>query len=286
MALRKLPTGLFDLPLELRQNIYGHLVPSSQTLTYGATWPGEGVMLAACEADPRVNDELRSWATRKCGWRRFVVSSQKFPLWAWEVDLDKTRGIEVIIERYDLDNSPASLAATRDNLTELVDHLRRYEHLPAIEVIFNDKKTGTSCEHWTRELQPSECTYGSLPKTMPNMPNYPIVEYLLEPLLQLPNCRGAYVGLLEENLIGAEDVKREVEDLKAVADDIWLDDADTRFDYWYVEALFEGLEKWLAGERGDAGFGEMVRKGLEVMRAEKNDEGPSWLDAGYESEGM
>lgn len=76
-------TGFLDLPLELRQEVYLHLIPSDRVIYFPATQyrrNAEKTTFAVCATDPDINDELEEFLYEECGAQIMVTPHEEMGL--------------------------------------------------------------------------------------------------------------------------------------------------------------------------------------------------------------
>ncbi|KAK3625305.1 hypothetical protein LTR56_020470 [Elasticomyces elasticus] len=248
-------TGFLDLPLEIRQIIYHEILPQEPYLTVNELhwdtdresriqeigikgWKEEQeqrAFQAVCQTSPQINIELREWAEKKRYGRRFVVTpnSRRPPD---NIDYDKLRFIDIVIDHYDLDNVERSLISLMLKIRELVDTLRRYDKVGEVWIEFRDRRieNARGDPYWCCDVDDSQATWGSPLNTLPGI-DFPIVTYLLRPLLNLPTCTYAGITLLDYIVHEAE-----LESTEGLPGP---------FGYEYMVDLFELAEHRLMGGR-------------------------------------
>ncbi|KAK5725379.1 hypothetical protein LTR15_003565 [Elasticomyces elasticus] len=261
MQESKRPTGIFDLPLEIRQAIYHEILPKEPYLTVGELhwntnretriseigyqgWKEEQeqrTFQAACQTCPQIDAELNEWAEKKRYGRRFVITpASKDP--PDSIEYDKLWSINIVIDYYNLDHCifdivQWSLIDLMLNIQAFVRVLRDYKKLPDVWIEFRDLEweRGRGDPHWCCKVDDGQVLFGSPLKTLPGI-ELPIMTYLLQPLLGLPPCEIAGISLLE--------------DIFDVADVENTEGLPSLFDYEYMKELLDAVEGWLEGDRG------------------------------------
>lgn len=227
------------MPLELRQQIYEDMLPRDRMLTFDTTrhWPSEQTMKAAYEADARLRSELQDWARQRCG-LRIVISPNSRPPPA-DIPFHSIRRLELFIDHYDHKDGGYSLRRLHFNISRVAAMLSKHASLQQVTIRFRDEHTGTiyADDHWTARIIRVERRRGSVLDKIGDGP--PIVNYLLNPLLQLPVCKRVGVPLLR-NVVPFEG---------------WAhpgpcdDDYGPIFDKRYMKKLFGALAVWLQSDR-------------------------------------
>ncbi|KAK5733031.1 hypothetical protein LTR17_010038 [Elasticomyces elasticus] len=248
--------GIFDLPLELRQQIYDEMLPDNynRVLTFEKQmWPSDRAaqfhhvgnscweeerrmraLHAACLSHPQVDVEIRDWAEKQKYGRRFIFSSFG-PSSEALADLayDKLWCIEIYLDGYDVDNVDVSVTKLAMRLRAFVVMLKRYQKLPPVYVKFREGYDSVQCQQlWCYKVDECQSMLAKL-----NRSGTPIVTYLLLTLVDLPPSEYACIDLLE-NICSFEQVSSK----KGVS--------GRAHDYEYMIKAFEAAEQWLMGDRG------------------------------------
>ncbi|KAK4955278.1 hypothetical protein LTR10_007473 [Elasticomyces elasticus] len=256
----KRPTGIFDLPLDIRQIIYHEVLPQEPYLAVDKLhwdtdresrieeigykgWKEEQeqrTFQAACQTCPQIDAELNAWAEKKKYGRRFIITpdSKKLPD---NIEYDKLWSINIVIDHYNL-NHPfldvveRSLIDLMLNIQAFVKVLQGYKKLRHVWIEFQDVEWefGRGDPHWCCEVDDDQMNWGSPLETLLRA-EVPIVTYLLQPLLELPPCAMAGIDLLN----GISDVA-DVESTEGLP---------SPFGYEYMEELIDTVEGWLMGGR-------------------------------------
>lgn len=256
----KKPTNFLSLPLELRQQVYDHLLPQFTLLfdevqnhrPYYYCRKSQGmdnktIAKNIRKASPTIERELRDHYRRKCSHLKFYVNPEP-----WQPPLEVTKYLQpskiiIEIQHYDLEaRMMPQLENMRDNLRKFIKFLEtRYTTLPDIIVCFED--TGHDIEeyepgdeynmwkhnrawgdpHWCTEALYENGDFLTKILRSDGGGEMSIYEYLLEPLFDFSMVfEEAHVAVLEGIL---EDVERplpaEPEDMRDRRLDVvyWLD---------------------------------------------------------------
>ncbi|KAK3625300.1 hypothetical protein LTR56_020465 [Elasticomyces elasticus] len=248
--------GIFDLPLELRQQIYHEMLPNNYNcvLTFemqawpsdragqfhhvgGGDWEEERRMRAlqaACLSHPQLDEEIRDWAGKQNYGRRFVFSpSDACSETPADLAYDKLPSIEIYLDGYDGDNVDKSATKLAMRLRAFVVMLKRYKRLPPVYVKFRQGYDSVRQQRlWCYEVDEAQYMLARL-----NRSGTPIVTYLLLTLLDLPRCEYACVDLLDD-ICSFEQLSSK----KGVS--------GGAHDHHYMVDAFDVAERWLMGERG------------------------------------
>lgn len=216
------PTNLFSLPLELRQQIYEHLLPTDRMVTFPPQQhlEGEKDFNAVIRSGARVGSELLDWARQsKCGHRIVMLCtpgaySSKLPA---TMDLASSPKVEIVISHYHgiFDDefgqmSPgeyysacsskniAGISALRRNMEAVTKLLCRYDSLNELSIRFAYQ---SDSEDWCLSYdEPSVSETGKVLRCIEGFDRCrpgegdPIVAFLLRPLRKLPKCASVGIG--------------------------------------------------------------------------------------------
>ncbi len=143
--------GLFDLPLELRQQIYDEILPKDRMFTIApdGCWPGaerSEDLKAASRTCPRLSKELRTYAGKKVTGLRILLSSKAdFTSTAFtDIRFDKFSDLELIIDYPETLWDQDSTKALRDSIIQFVDATRKYDGLRNVNIRFREDVRGVN----------------------------------------------------------------------------------------------------------------------------------------------
>ncbi|KAK5674352.1 hypothetical protein LTS10_012936 [Elasticomyces elasticus] len=248
--------GIFDLALELRQQIYHEMLPANYNrvlIFEPQTWPsdraaqfdhvGSGdweeertmrTLQTTCRSHPQLDEEIRDWAEKQKYGRRFVFSpSDTCSETPADLAYDKLPSIEIYLDGYDVDNVDQSATKLAMRLRAFVVMLKRYKKLPPVYVKFRQGYDSVRQQRlWCYEVDEAQYMLATLIRS-----GTPIVTYLLLTLLDLPRCKYACVDLLDD-ICSFEQLSSK-KGIRSGA-----------HDHQYMVDAFEAAERWLMGERG------------------------------------
>ncbi|KAK5677045.1 hypothetical protein LTS10_010233 [Elasticomyces elasticus] len=274
----KRPTGFFDLPLELRQQVYEEMLPHDKIITSDLATLGwsqdrttriqevgheawecerrEWAIHATIKADRRFRPEIKQWAEKKrCGVRYVFSPTSPPPPCPHKMRYDKLPTIEIFLDGYDMDNVDESVNDIARKLRAFVVMLKCYKQLHAITITFRDASgTVQGRRLWCKPQYvrrpggyDEEWALATLRRSAA-----PVVTYLLMQLLGLPPCIFAVVNWLELDYVN-EGVPGEAYDL------VYMTDA------------FEAVERYLGGDRARASISNPVHQLSRDCRGQRGD---------------
>ena len=160
---KKQPTGFLDLPLELRQMIYGHILPSDQVINFPASeqrLEEETTVLAVCDAHPQIHEEVDEMIYKECDVHITVTPDKemRIPL---GIEFNRFQRIKIKVDHYGND---------RNGWAGMIQLISRLTHghpkvLPDITIMFHEDSEDAPFRFcllgdakWTEEL-PARTTY-------------------------------------------------------------------------------------------------------------------------------
>ena len=237
------PTGIFDLPLELRQQIYRECMPHGRTMNLNnAAKNVEGLR----KIHPVIAAEFREEQSRVCSQMHFLVSPTEWtvpPIIAGSVHC----AVEVEFDLYTLYNLPSYCPVdyrTNDQLSVMSNNLRsfaRWLSRSNISVDYLHIRFRGDEESRLQWCEPHTCEDGtqlgfSLATRATEMNREPvsIMEVLLDGLASFPIVEDAFVCHLD-HILGWRSLEE--------------DGSQTLYDCDYMMALCETWEGYLTGNR-------------------------------------
>lgn len=227
--------------------VYDHLLPENRKITYtfSESWGPKGTTITlACRADPDLRKELLAWAARRCNTLRLVITDDGKPPSA-EMIANFT-DFELLIDSYDLSSGEVGIRRLHENIKTLVATLARCHKLKSLTAEFSepedidqcDEKRPCSSPYWCMKSPSRTGNTGNRLHTKDEKPflntlestHFSVVEYLLEPFIELPACESVCI--------------RGLQWVKVRPD--WIFDADWLF------ASVTGFKNWLLGYRDDS----------------------------------
>ena len=263
-------TGFLDLPLELRQMIYGHILPSDRTMNYPASQQRleeENTVLAVCDTIREIHEELEEMMYKKCGARITVTPHKKMDI-PLGIEFDRFQWINLTIDH----PNEGSRRERWSGMGEIIKRLGNghREVLPDMTISFHEDEENASSTNnggdakWTEHV-PMCHTYcwrdsdygseseeedydddiayvGNHPdtwlRTEPSLMGMPTAAIILDDFLALRPCKSAVVHPLRGLQERDEEFPRH-------------HPTERIFDKSYMEDLCAALERWLRGERDD-----------------------------------
>ncbi|KAK5734653.1 hypothetical protein LTR17_008731 [Elasticomyces elasticus] len=272
---------IFDLALELRQQIYHEMLPANYNrvlIFEPQTWPsdraaqfdhvGSGdweeertmrTLQTTCRSHPQLDEEIRDWAEKQKYGRRFVFSpSNTCSETPADLAYDKLPSIEIYLMA--TTSTTATKLAMR--LRAFVVMLKRYKKLPPVYVKFRQGYDSVRQQRlWCYEVDEAQYMLAALDRS-----GTPIVTYLLLTLLDLPPCKYACIDLLDD-ICSFEQLSSRKR-IRGGA-----------HDHEYMVSAFEAAEKWLVGDR-ETGI-TLLLSGNQYDRVlEWTEDVDEWEDAG------
>ncbi|KAK4955911.1 hypothetical protein LTR10_006850 [Elasticomyces elasticus] len=159
----KRPTGFFDLPLELRQQVYEEMLPHDKIITSDLARLGwsqdrttrvqevgheawererrEWAIHATIKADRRFRPEIVKWAEKKrCGVRYVFSPTSSPPPSPHKMRYDKLPTIEIFLDGYGMDKVDENVNDIARKLRAFVVMLKCYKELYKITITFRDAR--------------------------------------------------------------------------------------------------------------------------------------------------
>ncbi|KAK4900304.1 hypothetical protein LTR27_002528 [Elasticomyces elasticus] len=274
----KQPTGFFDLPLELRQQICEEMLPEDKVFTYGLTklrWSQERTIRAqevgyaawererrewaihaTIKTDPRFGPEIKQWAEKQRCTFRFVFSPNSLPPPSPDqMRYDKLPTIEIFLDGYDMNDVDKSVDEIAKKLRAFVVMLNRYKKLRAVMITFRDAGGPLQSRRLWCTPQYVRRPWGydeQWSLAILHRSGAPVVTYLLMQLQGLPPCRFAAVNWLELDYVN-EGVLGEAYDLMYMAD------------------AFDAVGNYLEGDRKRASISNPVHQLSRECRGQRED---------------
>ena len=207
--------GFFDLPLELRQEIYDLLLPNEGRFFIpqrDGYWSQKGYNNAS-QVSSTMRSEMHDWTNRaKC---RYIVELQHNRALPPEGMFEFGHGdfrLEIGYDYKGYDMNKHHFEALHDRVADFTSLLRGQKKLERVWISFLDVPSGYNVEfvdsrwcvpHTGRHTNSLRADAGTVLRRL-RVPGSPrrnriyIVEYLLLPLLGLPQCTHIDVDMLED----------------------------------------------------------------------------------------
>ena len=152
------PTGFLDKPLELRQIIYGYILPADRTMTFPASeqrWEEEKTVSSVCATTPHIKEELEELAFKECGAHIMVTPHKEIglpPAMEW----NRFKWISIEIDYIPDHSAKLDWAGMREVICRL--RYRRPEILPEITIRLREHASALGDPKWAQDM-PARTTY-------------------------------------------------------------------------------------------------------------------------------
>lgn len=290
------PTVFLSLPLELRQSIYTHLLPSGRRADYPlsqADHVRHNMVRAIRAVHPILDEEMGNWLQKQCDVGKLTITPDLAVDVPDNIDWSRFRHIDIEITHLNLccQSTTMEFRGLEDAITSLQHD--RSGRLPPLKIYFRDDNNPYRNQYyhkssdvdnadaetgWYEVVRAGEQSYiGSAieiymttvadsdsidedaqdPVCMLTISDTTIPVLLLEPFLRLPPCQSATVH---------SPAKLQ---LDLASCDYIRERPPKKFDSGYGNSIATALERWLRGNREGItlprGFDELGRLPLEQL---------------------